>query len=114
MGIADKIFRKAQKYGQSFTVIRETANVANGTASRVTCEVKGFWSERESETLAANVRRGRSKLIITQKELVAANWPLPIVPGDKVATATKTMVVEDVWAREVEGEVLVFELEVVG
>lgn len=112
MSVADSIFGALQRFGRPMTLRRLT--LAGQTLVPLDVEVFGRSKLYSPEHVIGTIIEGDTQITITNKEILAAQWPGPPRKGDKLVVDGLVRNIEAAEPKYLGTEILVFVCQVRG
>lgn len=109
MTLAITVRRMVLREGQPLTLRR----VATGQTA-IDVAVTGVLRDFQPHELVGNIIQGDRRVILTNDEISAAGWPLPIRKGDQVLDGTKVYTVQGCSTAQRQGSIARHDLVVRG
>ncbi len=106
--------RMIESSGEGVTIRRYTGTGLNRPRfdARVKARVMGL----RPDELTGSIIQGDQRLVVMADDLIAAQWPVPLVKGDKAVVRGKELDIEyvDDSTRRIQGVLIAYELRVRG
>ena len=105
----DNVFAAVDRVGETVTVRRLT-----GTNPQVAtdCTTKAVVRGYSPDELVGGIQLGDKRVILSEKDLKASSWPVPIRPQDRIVIESKAVTVQSVEKRKIGDDVAMYVLQV--